>query len=457
MRQASTTPSRGPRPKRPPAPPPEQAGLAARKLAADLVAAVHGGRMLDGAMEDDGARAAFAALDPRDRALARAIVGTTLRRHGQIARLLGRFIERPLPGERIFLRAALETALAQILFMEVSDHAAGALGVELVANDRASAPWKNLANAVIRRAGREGPALIAADDAARVNTPDWLMRRWTEAYGAGTAKAIATMNLVEPSLDISVKSDAAGWAEKLGGVLLPWGTVRLVSHGAIEKLPGFHEGEWWVQDAAAALPARLLGDVAGLAVADLCAAPGGKTASIAAAGGKVTAVDVNRRRSERIGENLERLGLAADIVIADAADWRGGSFDAVLLDAPCSATGTLRRHPDGAIGKRPGDVADLALLQRRLLDNAIRLVRPGGTLVFSTCSLEPEEGPEQIRRLLMIDAPVERIPVRPEEVGGHAELITADGDLRTLPVHLPNDDPRLAGLDGFYAARLRRL
>ena len=270
------------------------------------------------------------------------------------------------------------------------------------------------------------------------------------------ARAVAASHLVEPSLDLTVKSNASGWAERLGGIVLPNGSVRLIGHGAVEKIDGYDEGEWWVQDAAATLPVHLLGDVAGRKVADLCAAPGGKTAMLAHLGAKVTAVDVSYHRLARLKRNLTRLKLDADIVTTDITEWMAGPFDMILLDAPCTATGTLRRHPDAVLAKQPKDIASLAALQRRLIDQSIRMLKPGGTMVYSTCSLEPEEGPDQIRRLMLIDAPVERVPIRPEDVYGLEDFITADGDLRTLPIHFPNADPRLAGIDGFYAARLRR-
>jgi 16S rRNA (cytosine967-C5)-methyltransferase len=239
--------------------------------------------------------------------------------------------------------------------------------------------------------------------------------------------------------------------------VLPTGSVRTLVHGPISLLPGYVEGAWWVQDAAAVLPARLLGDVRGLRVADLCAAPGGKTAQLAHAGAHVTAVDRSEIRLARLRENLVRLGLTAETITADVTEWSAEPFDMVLLDAPCSSTGTIRRHPDVPWLKREEDIAALALLQRRLLDHAVTLVKPGGTLVYCTCSLEPEEGVDGVTALLQRESGVCRRPIVAEEVNGLAEFLTPDGDLRTLPCHLPNPDPRLAGLDGFYAARLERL
>ena len=272
-----------------------------------------------------------------------------------------------------------------------------------------------------------------------------------------TAREMATAIGHEPSLDITVKSDAPQWATRLHGETLPTGTVRTLLQGSVTMLPGFTEGQWWVQDAAAALPARLFGDVSGKTIVDLCAAPGGKTAQLAQAGARVTAVDRSPARMARLRDNLARLSLQADDVVTDAAEWPGGDnggYDGVLVDAPCTSTGTIRRHPDVAWLRQEGDIAALSALQKRLLQKAVALLKPGGTLVYCTCSLEPEEGEQAIAALLATEPGVRRAPVEASEVAGLGEIVTADGDLRTLPCHLPHDDPRLGGLDGFYAARL---
>jgi 16S rRNA (cytosine967-C5)-methyltransferase len=260
----------------------------------------------------------------------------------------------------------------------------------------------------------------------------------------------------EPSLDLTVKSDAPQWASRLHGETLPTGTVRTLLQGSVTMLPGFSDGQWWVQDAAAALPARLFGDIKGKAIADLCAAPGGKTAQLAQAGADVTAVDRSPARMARLRDNLARLSLRADEVVTDAAEWAGPgkSFDGILVDAPCTSTGTIRRHPDVAWLRQEADIAVLAVLQKRLLQKAVALLKPGGTLVYCTCSLEPEEGEQAISALLAAESGLRRQPIDPGEVAGLSEIVTEAGDLRTLPCHLPHEDPRLAGLDGFYAARL---
>ena len=257
-------------------------------------------------------------------------------------------------------------------------------------------------------------------------------------------------------LDLTVKSDPEKWAQTLGGVVLPNGAVRLTTHTPVIDLPGYTEGEWWVQDAAASIPARLLRAEPGERIADFCAAPGGKTAQLIHAGASVMAIDRSAERLKRLSINLERLSLAADVSVGDVLTLPPVQCDAVLLDAPCSSTGTIRRHPDVAWTKRSSDIASLSALQSKMLDRALTFVRPGGRLVYSTCSLEPEEGEQQIAALLRRNPDVRRKPVTADEIGGLEQCLTPDGDVRTLPSHLPNADPRLAGLDGFFAARLER-
>jgi 16S rRNA (cytosine967-C5)-methyltransferase len=395
-------------------------------------------------------------LADRDRALVRRLVATVLRRLGTLRHLLGKFLDSGFPPAQPRVEAALLLGAAQILWLEVPDHAAVDLSVRLVQDDRKAARYAGLVNAVLRRFSREAAGLLAGLDTVALDTPGWLMDRWVAAYGHTTAQQITAANIQEPGLDLTVKSDPASWAERLGGRVLPTGSVRLLPHGAVSALPGYAEGEWWVQDAAAALPARLLGGIRGLRVADLCAAPGGKTVQLAHAGARVTAVDRSERRMMRLQQNLTRLGLTADIVIADATEWQTELFDAVLVDAPCSSTGTIRRHPDVPWLKRPEDLAKLISLQRRLLDQAVRLTKPGGIIVYCTCSLEPEEGVDAVNAVLQGEPGLRRIPIAPDEVGGLSELLTADGDLRSLPCHLPDPEPQMSGLDGFYAARLRR-
>jgi 16S rRNA (cytosine967-C5)-methyltransferase len=433
-------------------------GFAARRLAADILDGVlRRRRALDDELDGGSMRAALAGLPERDRALTRALVAAVLRRLGSLRHLIGLLLDRGPPKEAPRVETALLLGAAQILLLDVPDHAAVDLAVRLTQADRRAARYAGLVNAVLRRLAREGAERLAGLDAAVLDTPEWLMARWTATYGETTARAIAAANSREPALDLTVKSDDPElWAARLGGRVLPTGTVRMIAHGAITALPGFTEGAWWVQDAAAALPARLFGGVTGLRVADLCAAPGGKTAQLAVAGARVTAVDRAPTRLGRVRENLSRLSLQAELVSADVAEWSAEPFDAVLLDAPCSSTGAIRRHPDVPWLKSPADIAKLAALQRRLIERAAALTKPGGTLVYCTCSLEPEEGEHIVTGLLAQEPSVRRAPIAATEVFGCGEFISKDGDLRTLPCHFPDAESRLAGLDGFYAARLEK-
>jgi 16S rRNA (cytosine967-C5)-methyltransferase len=439
------------------APQQEPPGLAARRVAADILDGVlRRGRPLDELLDGKQAQPGLAALADRDRALVRRLVATVLRKLGTLRHLLGLFLQQGLPADAPRVETALMIGAVQILWLEVPDHAAVDLAVRIAQADRRAGHYSGLVNAVLRRITKEGAARLAEVDSVDLDTPAWLMTRWVRAYGSATAREIAKANGQEPALDLTVKSDAESWAARLRGRVLPTGSVRTTVHGPISLLPGYAEGAWWVQDAAAALPVRLLGDLRGQSVADLCAAPGGKTAQLAYVGARVTAVDRSEIRLARLRENLTRLGLAAETVTADATEWAAGPFDAVLLDAPCTSTGTIRRHPDIPWLKHEADIATLASLQRRLLERAATLVKPGGTLVYCTCSLEPEEGVDAVDGLLQRETSFRRRPILAEEVGGFADLLTPAGDLRTLPCHLPDPDPRMGGVDGFYAARLER-
>ncbi len=450
-------------------------GPDARGVAASLIHEVlRRNRPLDDALER---HRDLDALAPRDRAFARLIVATVLRRLGQIDALIDHCLDRALPAKAARAMDALRTGVAQLAFLGTPPHAAADRTVSLLRGAR-MAPYRGLVNAVMRRLSAEAGALVGDQDAARLNTPDWLWRSWSAEFGDETCRRIAESHLAEAPLDITVAADAAEdikrWAGRLDAEILVTGGLRLRGGGAVRDLAGYADGGWWVQDAAAALPARLLiagmaGDVAGMRIADLCAAPGGKTAQLAAAGAMVTAVDRSAARLGRLRGNLARLGLEATLVEADAATWRPREpFDAVLLDAPCSGTGTIRRHPDIARLKSAHDGARLAPVQARLLDAAARMVRPGGILVYSVCSLQPEEGHRRISAFLNpgldsglnpgqdpgLDAGASftRVAVTPGELGGLTDSVTEAGDLMTLPCHLSES----GGLDGFYTARLRR-
>jgi 16S rRNA (cytosine967-C5)-methyltransferase len=421
--------------------------VSARRVALDVLDLVLGEqRPLD---EVFGGHPRLGLLAGRDRGFARLLVATTLRRLGQIDAALERFL-RQAP-KSIQVRNLLRLGAAQLLFLHSPAHAAVAETVALASGRLAFA--RGLANAVLRRVAREGEGLVAEQDAPRLNTPAWLWQSWCEDYGEAGARAIAKAHLAEPPLDLTVKGHPEVWARRLDAEHLYGSTLRRAAGGAIEELPGYGEGAWWVQDAAAALPARLLPDAAGRTVVDLCAAPGGKTAQLAAAGAKVIAVEASAPRVERLVANLARLRLDAEIVIADAREWRPGrQVERLLLDAPCTATGTIRRHPDIAWHKTPADILRLAGLQRQLLAAAVEMLLPGGVLVYASCSLQPEEGILLIDAALAEGLPIERMAIERHELGGLAVDLTAAGDVRTLPTDLA----ARGGLDGFFIARLRR-
>ncbi|MBH5385393.1 MULTISPECIES: transcription antitermination factor NusB [Bradyrhizobium] len=438
-------------------PPSEVPGLAARRIAADIVDGVlHKHRTLDDQLDGSGAHPGLKTLADRDRALMRRLVATVLRRLGTLGHVLSRLLDKGIPSDAPRAQSALLIGAAQILWMDVPDHAAVDLSVRLVQSDRRAARYAGLVNAVLRRCAREGKGLIEEVATQSLDLPPWLFARWSAQYGEATARDMALALGHEPSLDLTVKSDPAQWASRLHGETLPTGTVRMLLHGSVTMLPGFAEGQWWVQDAAAALPVRLFGDVKGKSIADLCAAPGGKTAQLALSGARVTAIDRSPARVARLRENLARLSLQAETVVADAVEWAGPAeaFDGILIDAPCTSTGTIRRHPDVAWLRQESDIAALATLQQRLLRKSVSLLKPGGTLVYCTCSLEPEEGEQAVAALLAAEPALRRVPIDASEVAGLDEILSRDGDLRTLPCHLPNADPKLGGLDGFFAARL---
>jgi 16S rRNA (cytosine967-C5)-methyltransferase len=423
--------------------------LSPRRVALDvLTSCLDKGQPLD---ETLARHAGLPELEPRDRAFVRLLLATTLRRLGEVDGVVRALVERPPEGANARALHILRLGAAQLLFLATPPHAAVDTAVRLM--EAVGLPHlKGLANAVLRRVAREGAALLGERDPARLNTPDWLWQSWSDSYGEEATRTIAAANLTEAPLDFSVRSDADFWAGQLEAEKLPTGTLRRAAGGNIPELPGFAEGAWWVQDAAAALPARLLGDIAGKRVADLCAAPGGKTLQLAAAGAQVIAVDISARRMTRLRDNLARAGLSAELVTSDVAKWHPAEqFDAILLDAPCSGTGTLRRHPDIAWLKGPDDVDRLMLTQDRLLAHAVTLLKPGGTLVYAVCSLQEDEGPARIEALLGRIKDVQRLPVQSTELPGIDNAITKDGDVRTFPSMLSGS----GGLDGFYIARLR--
>lgn len=420
----------------------EEAGLAAREAAVTYLEAALARRA---GLDEAFAAPASARLDPRERAFARALTMATLRRLGPIDRALQAKLKKEPPARVVTL---LRLGMAQLFWMGVPDHAAVSTIVSVADRTSATRPFKGLVNAVLRGLLRDGPP----PDDPETLAPDWLLARWKAAFGVEDARALAAVIAREPAADLSVKdpADAAAVAALVEGEVLPGGSVRTARRGDVAEWPAFDEGRWWVQDAGAAIPARLLAVEPGQTALDMCAAPGGKTLQLAAAGAQVVAVDRSAERLKRVSENLARLKLEAEIIAADGATWTDARrFDAVLLDAPCSATGTFRRHPDVLWAASPTDIAKLAMVQARLLDSAADRVKPGGRLVYCVCSLEPEEGEEQVKAFLKRRPDFDLVPIEPGE-GGAPEASVENGWLRLLPHHLPG------GVDGFFAAKLVR-
>jgi 16S rRNA (cytosine967-C5)-methyltransferase len=420
---------------------PSDAGLPARRAALDILTAALARRAgLDEAL----ARPAFGRLEPRDRAFAMALAMAALRRLGPIDRALDARLAKPPPEA---VRNILRLGAAQAFLLDTPAHAAVATSVDLAASQSATRPFKGLVNAVLRALVREPPRLDDPEDLC----PPWLLARWSAAFGQEAALATARVIAEEPATDLTPKAPDTALAAELQAEILPGGTWRTGRRGDLATWPGYTEGAWWVQDASAAVPARLLDVKPGETALDLCAAPGGKTLQLAAAGAQVVAVDRSAARLQRLSENLTRTRLSAEIVAADAGDWADERrFDAVLLDAPCSATGTFRRQPDVLWAARPGDIAALSAVQARLLDSAARRTRPGGRLVYCVCSLEPEEGEAQAQAFLARHPDFALAPAAPGEGGAPEASRLADGTLRLLP------HQRVGGQDGFFVARFVR-
>ncbi len=412
-----------------------------------LVHTIDKGKALDSAWTSDRH---FASMSPSDKAFSQLLVKTVLRRLGQIDAIIEKFLEHPMGSKASRISHILRLGIAQLIWLETPHHAAVHSSVEMTKQIKME-KFGGLVNAVLKRVIKDAADIIAKQDAAKLNTPGWLWDKWVKAYGKGEAHKIADMHMKEPPLDITVKENPALWAQELGGVLLPNGSVRLHDAKNITHLKGFAEGSWWVQDMAASIPAKLLGDVKGLQIIDFCAAPGGKTAQLAASGAKVTAVEKSKERISLLKTNLHRLKLQADYVASDALKWKPDfTPDAILLDAPCSATGTLRRHPDVAWHRKPEEIARLAETQNKLLNHALDMLNPGGRLVYAVCSLQSEEGEDQISNILTQRGDISLVPVDPAGIGGMKECITRRGEVRTLPFHLSGQ----GGMDGFFAAVL---
>jgi 16S rRNA (cytosine967-C5)-methyltransferase len=434
-------------------------GLATRQAAQRLLGAVIDTKTsLDGLTDDDHGHPQFTALELRDRALVRAILSSALRHRVTIGKMLDKLLDRPLPKNATSLSHLLHVGAAQILFLDIPVHSAVDLAVESAKADPRNARFAGLVNAILRGLIRTKDERLERTLAETLDCPDWFADRMISTYGKAKGLAILAMHRFPAPLDLTVKSNPQAWAEKLKGFVLPNGTVRLNTFdGKVSELPGFAEGEWWVQNAAASLPARLMGDINGKRVVDLCAAPGGKTAAMALAGADVTAVDLSSSRLRRLASNLERLKLKAAIVKSNLLDVKTDElFDAVLLDAPCSSTGTARRHPDVLWTKTPQDVTKLAELQLKLLLHAAKLVKPGGMLVFSNCSLDPEEGEDVAEKFLSTQSHYSAAPIHSAELMGLHGVVSSAGWLRTTPSNLDLGIGDIGSMDGFFAARFQR-
>jgi 16S rRNA (cytosine967-C5)-methyltransferase len=431
----------------------EATGWRSRLAAGELVwGAMTKGSDLESAMS---ASRAFRSLEGADRGFARAMASAALRGLGRIDWALGGMVQRPLADIEAPVLALLRVGAAQLWLLKVAEHAAVSATVEAAAHWDGARRGGGLVNAVLRRAARETEAFDTSP--AEAVWPDWLAAKLKSALGPERARTMALLQLQEPSIDLSLKepSDGAAWADRLGGALLPNGSVRLDSGAGLSDLPGYAEGDWWVQDAAASLPAMLLGDVNGLDVADLCAAPGGKAMQLAAGGARLSAIDISAQRISRLRENADRTGLTMDIVQADARTWRPGQLlDAVLIDAPCSALGIVRRHPEGVWRRDPKDFVRFPSVQRALVDAAAEMLKPGGRLVYSVCTPAPDEGREVVEAAIAGGA-WRRVPVMAAEAPGFTDSLTTEGDLLTAPAATETEAPQTR-CDVFYIARLER-
>ena len=433
-------------------------GLPARLAAARLLSAVIDKKTsLDGLTDNEHGHPQYLALEMRDRMLVRAILGAALRHRADIERIVERYLDRPLPQNALSLKHLLHVAAAQVLYLDVPDHAAIDLAVTAAKSDPRNQRFSGLVNAILRKLARNADK-ERTQSSATENIPAWFSEMLIENYGREKAAKILVRQANEPPIDITVKSNPEIWAEKLGGHVLFNGTVRLDHvEGAVSDLEGYQQGEWWVQDVAASLPARLLGNIKDKAVADLCAAPGGKTAELAVQGAHVTAIDLSANRLKRLQHNMERLDLKVATWAGNLKDFKPEElFDAVLLDAPCSSTGTIRRHPDILWTKDISDIEKLAKLQLELLVASISLVKIGGLIVFANCSIARQEGEELVNNVLSSRNDITLVPIRDEEVGGRKELLS-NGVLRTTPADLEGETPSLSGMDGFFAARFKRI
>jgi len=394
-------------------------------------------------------------LTVQDRNFIRHLGTTCLRHLGQLDAMINHCTPRKLTSKQTTVRHILRLGITQLLYMAVPAHAAVNSAVKMTdkQKDTSDRHSKGMVNAILRRIDREKEK-FSTNFSPELNIPKWLKADWTAQYGPEEVARMADQLLEEPPLDFSLKPDLDGavWADKLGGRLLPSGSVRVEKAGLVQNLPGYNDGLWWVQDVAATLPVALLGAGPEDHVLDLCAAPGGKTAQSAAKGCHVTAVDQSARRLRRLQENMDRLGLTCHLVTSDAADYKPEKdFGYILLDAPCSSTGTMRRHPDVSRARGPADIKALAQIQARLLKAAVEMMPVGGILIYCVCSLQVEEGRDQIKALLDGNGSVKRKKVKPDELLGFEAALQDNGDIQTLPHHMAG------GMDGFFISRLTKI
>lgn len=429
-------------------------GIIARKIAHEVLTEVLNKKLpLDQVIDK---HAGFNSLDSRDRGLVFLLIATVLRRRGQcdsLIKTLQNKIDQKLNDS---IQNVLRIGLTQLLFLDIPHHAAVDTTVALCdALDLSG--FKTFVNAVLRRTIREREILTKNLRNVRLNLPEWLFARLSADWGEEAALEIGRASLNEAPLDLTIKEaqKVQLYIFQLEGNHLFGNTLRLDERVPVSQTKGFSEGDWWVQDASAALPAALLGDVSGKIIYDICAAPGGKTAQLASAGAKVTALDRSGNRQKRLAENMSRLKLTqnVDIIIDDATTWVPPEpADIVLLDAPCSSTGIIRRHPDILYLKSEDDIANLVDVQKRLLDNAAKMVKPGGILMYCTCSIFKIEGEEQVASFLENHPEFQSVDFDPREVGGHSEFINEHGQIRLFPTHMAEK----GGMDGFFIARLKK-
>ncbi len=427
---------------------PEPAGLALRLAAAQRLRSVLNG-------DNFIPLGATELADSRDRALANRLITTALRRQGQLNFIIHSLLDKGMPGKSGSFEAILRLSLAQLVFLpDLGAHSALFLAVEAVKRDAKARHLSGLMNAVLRTAQANSAKFSMLEDDLLI--PDTFGDTWLKAYGEDAIDGFTAALLAGAPLDLTLKEADPDLIEELGASPVIADTVRLDTRDRpVEALPGFADGRWWVQDAASAIPARLLGLPAGARVLDLCAAPGGKTAQLIKAGYSVTALDNDAKRIERLSENLARLNYSAEIVTADAGNYApAGLYDGVLLDAPCSATGTFRRHPEVIWHRSVADVEGRVRLQRALLVNALRCLKSEGVLIYCVCSLEPAEGEKQVQWALDTLPGLDLLPISKDELPGLEQAVLPSGLVRTHPAMRPNNLD--GGMDGFFVARFRR-